>query len=352
MKLFTVGPVEMFPETLQESGIQLPYFRTSEFSEIMLHSERMMLELAEAPEGSHVIFLTASGTGAMEAAVINFLNADDYALTINGGAFGRRFVELCERHGIPQEVLHLRFGECLTEEALEATYREGMTTLLVNLDETSVGQLYDIDMISDFCRRHGLFLIVDAISAFLSDRIQVKKSGIDVLIMSSQKALALAPGISYVVLTPHALELLQTRGTNMMYFDFREYLKDGVRGQTPFTPAVGILLTMHSRLESICSAGIETVRSAIRALAVDFRTRVSELPIVIPDYPLSNAVTPLYFPDHNAKAVYSELREKYDITVTPSGGEAADYLLRVGHIGNLTIQDNDRLLAALKEVLA
>lgn len=351
MKLFTVGPVEMYPETLEESARQLPYFRTAEFSEIMLHSERMLLELAGASRGSRAVFLTASGTGAMEAAVINCLDQTDFVLTVDGGSFGHRFVQICQRHGITQEILHLDFGKTLSEQMLEASYHEGMTALLVNLHETSIGQLYDIEVISAFCRKHHLLLIVDAISAFLADEILMDRFGIDILILSSQKAFALAPGISAVILSPKAIELTQQRGTELMYFDFRDYLKDGERGQTPFTPAVGILLTLHTRLEGLVAVGREQARASIREIALDFRKKVFALPIEIPAYPHSNALTPLYFPQGNAKRIYERLCRDYDITITPTGGALSDYLLRVGHIGNLTTEDNDRLIGAMKEIL-
>lgn len=351
MKLFTVGPVEMYPETLEESSVQLPYFRTDEFSEIMKQSEKMLLELSDAPQGSRVVFLTASGTGAMEAAIINLLDKTDHALTVDGGSFGHRFAQMCDCHNIPQTVLHLDFGEVLTGDKLEAAYRSGMTVLLVNLHETSTGQLYDLDMLGAFCKKHGLLLIVDAISAFLADPISMERAGIDALITSSQKAFALAPGISTVTLSPRVIELLPRKGTNLMYFDFTDYLRNGERGQTPFTPAVGTLLTLNSRLKQITSDGLEQVRDAIRSLSEDFRKKVSALPINIPEYPLSNALTPLYFPDGNAMAVYKELRDRYGLTVTPNGGSLANYLLRVGHIGNVTAESIDQLVAALKELL-
>lgn len=351
MKLFTVGPVEMYPETLAESALQLPYFRTGEFSQVMLRLEQLMLDLTHAPQGSRSVFLTASGTGAMEAVVVNCLSSRDLVLTIDGGAFGQRFVQLCRRHGIPQNVLHLDFGERLTRQMLDDTYQEGMTALLVNLHETSVGQLYNLDMLGDFCKQNGLLLIVDAISAFLADPIDMEKAGIDVLIVSSQKALALAPGISAAVLSPRAIQATMERGTDFMYFDFRDYLMDGDRGQTPFTPAVGILLTMRSRLERVKSMGLDTVQMEIHKLAVYFREKVKTLPVQIPDYPHSNALTPIYFPQGNAQAVYDTLCRRHQINVTPSGGALADHLLRVGHIGNLTTADHDRLLEALAQIL-
>lgn len=351
MKLFTVGPVEMYPETLEQSVLQLPYFRTAEFSELVLRAESLLLELAGAPENARAVFLTASGTGGMEAAVMNCLGAQDKALIIDGGSFGHRFVQICERHGIPKETVKLEFGVRLTEEMLDKAYTEDMTALLVNLHETSTGQLYDIDLIHNFCVKYNLFLIVDAISCFLADPINMERFGIDVMITSSQKALALAPGISLVILSPRAIDIAQKRICNTIYFDFQDYLKNGERGQTPFTPAVGTLLTMYNRLEYIVSVGIESIQGSIRELAFDFRKKVEGLPVEIPEYPHSNALTPIYFPHKNAKQVYETLYKEYALNVTPSGGELGDLLLRVGHIGNLTTGDNDQLIHALYEIL-
>lgn len=352
MKIFTVGPVEMYPQTLKESSQQLPYFRTDEFSEMMLGSEQLLLNMAYAQDGSRAVFLTASGTGAMEATIINLLRPADRVLVVDGGSFGHRFVQMCARHNIPKETLSLPFGAALTREMLDAAYREDMTALLINVHETSTGQLYDLNMVDGFCKEHGLLLIVDAISSFLSDEVDMRKNGIDVLILSSQKAFALAPGISMVLLSPRALQLVGQRGTEMMYFDFRDYLKNGERGQTPFTPAVGILLTMHSRLVEIDRMGLENVRAGIRTVAEDLRAKVKRLPVQIPEYPLSNTLTPLYCPDGRAKELYQALRRDHKITITPNGGDLADKVLRVGHIGNLTTEDNSLLIEAMQKILA
>ena len=126
----------MYPETLEMSGKQLPYFRTSEFSEIMLENEVLLKESIHAPKESKVIFLTASGTAAMEAAVINCFTSDDRLLVIQGGSFGRRFSEICRIHKIPFDELILSFGEVLTKEKLEPYNKKGYSGLLVNLHET------------------------------------------------------------------------------------------------------------------------------------------------------------------------------------------------------------------------
>lgn len=99
MKVFTVGPVAMYPHTLEVAARPLPYFRTPEFSAMMLDSEQMLRRLLDAPADSYMVFLTASGTAAMEATVLNCLTEEDRVLLIDGGTFGHRFAEICKLHG-------------------------------------------------------------------------------------------------------------------------------------------------------------------------------------------------------------------------------------------------------------
>lgn len=350
MKLFTVGPVEMYPETLEESSRQLPYFRTREFSEMMLETEAILLKLADAPKESRSIFLTASGTAAMEASVMNCLTEEDHAMVINGGSFGHRFVQIVQRHGVPYTEVVLPFGQTLTPDMLEKHYQHNMTSLIVNLHETSIGQLYDLEMLHQFCRTHDLLFIVDAISAFLADEISMQRNDIDVLIMSSQKAFALAPGLSMVLLSPKGLARARHhQPPSCMYFDFQDYLTNGERGQPPYTPAVGTLLTLHKRLKQIDAQGIECTRKGIADIAHYFREKIRQLPIQIPSYPLSNALTPLYFPEGGARQLYEKLYAQ-GFNLTPCGGAIADKLLRVGHIGHLTCADIDLLIDAIKGI--
>lgn len=351
MTLFTVGPVEMFPSTLEVSGRQLPYFRTDEFSALMKEAEALMKKLSNAKEEDRVILLTASGTGAMEAAVMNCLDADDKILVINGGSFGRRFCELCGIHKLNYESLDLGFGEALTTEALSVYEGKGFTAILVNLDETSTGQLYDLGMLSSFCKRNGMYLIVDAISAFLADRIDFASDGIDVLIVSSQKALSLSPGLSLVEISARMIRRIEEIPQRTMYFDFRSHLKDMERGQTPFTPAVGTILELHQRLRDLDAIGIDEVIESTRRRAEYFRGLIKDLPVSIPNYRLSNAVTPIIFDNGGAYEIFRRLKDEYGLVVTPSGGDLRDRMVRVSHIGNLHTEDYDALVKAMKEVI-
>lgn len=349
MRLFTVGPVMMYPETLEESGRQLPYFRTAEFSAMMLDSEAVLKRLLGAEDASKVAFLTASGTGAMEAAVSNTLTSDDKVLIIVGGGFGRRFAEICDVHNIHHDSVDLEFGETLTGDRLEAFRGRGYSALLVNIDETSTGQLYDIHLLSDFCRSEGMMLIVDAISSFLADDLDMERDGIDEIILSSQKALSLEPGISMVVVSPRAYDRIRMIPSPSYYLDLDHHFIDQERGQTPFTPAVGTLINLNRMLHMVESKGLDRKISETAALASYFREGARRIGLIIPDYPLSNAVTPVLF-DGNATEVFESLRER-GITVTPSGGDLKNRLLRVGHIGNLSESDYDILLKELEGII-
>ena len=356
MKLFTIGPVEMFPYTVEESGKPLPYFRTPEFSQSVLHCAQMLKEFAHAQAEDEVIFLTCSGTGAMEATVINCLTKDDKVLIIDGGSFGARFVQLADLHGIPHDVITIRGEDALTEEILADYQDKDYTALLVNIDETSTAQLYSIEMLSDFCKRNQMYFIVDAISSFLLDEISFSKLRIDAMIVSSQKALALAPGLSFVIVSERMLdERVEQIESGNMYLDFKDHIINGKRGQTPFTPAVGVILQMEDRLEHIQAEGVDVVIRRAAEVAEDFRARIDQLPkdvIRLPSYPMSNACTALYFGGDRAKEVYETLRKDYGLVLTPSGGAMEHKLLRVGHLGNHSIDDNIELITALKEVLS
>lgn len=354
---FTVGPVQM-AETIRRIGAEeIPYFRTPEFSALMQENEQLMLEFMKAGEDSKALFLTGSGTSAMEAAVMNLFTKKDRLLIVNGGSFGDRFVKICRIHGIPYEEIRLESGRALRKEHLAPYSKGDFTGFLVNAHETSTGVLYDMDLISRFCREHNLWLVVDAISSFLSDEFRMKEWGVDLVLTGSQKALALPPGIAVLVLNGRAVKRVEENQVESLYFDLKEYLKDGLRGQTPYTPAVSILIQMNHRLRGIKEQGLPMEQQRIRALAEDFREKIKELPFEIVSEALSNAETPLHPTgkdrDGNpvsAYRIFQILKDEYGIFVCPNGGALAETVFRVGHIGNLTKEDNDTLIAAWKDM--
>lgn len=348
---FTVGPVMSSEEVLKIGGEQTPYFRNDEFSKVMFENEKLMKEFVYADNESRVVFITGSGTAAMEATVMNVFNENDKVLIVNGGGFGQRFVDLCQLHNISYDEIKLDFGCDITEEILDSYSNKGFTGFLVNICETSSGVYYNLDLISDFCQKNDIFLVVDAISSFLANPLSMSEQKIDVVITGSQKALACPPGISIIVLSKNALKRVENNECKCMYFDLKDALKNGERGQTPFTPAVSILLQINARLNEIeHSGGVEVEIKRTSIIANDFRDKISDLPFEIKTESLSNSVTALFCKSGSAKEIVDKLKFDYDIWVNPNGGELADKMFRVGHIGDLTIEDNDKLIEAFHDL--
>ena len=157
---FTVGPVQSSDRVRAIGAEQVPYFRTPEFSAVMLENEQLMKKFAKAGDDARTVFLTGSGTAAMEAAVMNLFDRHDKVLVVNGGSFGQRFADLCQLHEIPHEEIRLETGRALTADHLASYAGRGFTGFLVNVHETSTGVHYNMELISRFCRENGLFLVV------------------------------------------------------------------------------------------------------------------------------------------------------------------------------------------------
>lgn len=348
---FTVGPVMTDPGILKISGQSSPYFRTPEFSDIMLENENLMLRYFHAPQHSRTVFLTTSGTGAMESCVINILDTADKVLVINGGTFGKRFVELCALHHRPFTEIPVAFGHQLKAAQLERYAGQGFTALLVNMGETSSGTLYDMQLISDFCRRQGILLIVDAISSFIADELDMEALGAAAVITGSQKALAVHPGIAVVALSPEALKRVERHDEECLYLSMKQALKNGERGQTPFTPAVTTLLEINRRLHLIDKeGGIRQAHEKIAAIAAQFRTFIRDYPFDFVSESPSNAVTALMPRNVTARSIIETMKTDYHIWLCPNGGELADKVFRVGHIGHITSEDNRSLFSAFADM--
>ena len=350
---FTVGPVQSSDAVRAIGGEDVPYFRTAEFSSIMLENERLIKKFAHTSEDSRVVFMTCSGSGGMETAIMNTLTKEDKALVINGGSFGERFVELQQLHEIPYTEIKIEHGRALNPEHLAPYEGKGYTAFLLQKHETSTGVHFNIDLVSDFCKRNGCFLIVDTISTFLCDPFDMAKLDAGVMITGSQKALACPPGIAVMALAPSALKRIEKTKCCCQYLDLKLALKNQERGQTPWTPAVGVLLQMNARLKEIDAAGGDAVEiSRVAELASYFRNKLKEhnLPFEIISESLSNAVTPLHPTTQSAFEIFLKIKEEYGMWICPNGGEMKNTVFRIGHIGYLHKKDYDKLIEAFLDL--
>ena len=345
--IFTPGPVKMSEEILPVGAQQTPYFRNSKFSDVTFACENMLLDMVNAPKGSKVLFLTASGTAGMESAVMNLLTKDDHALVVNGGGFGARFVDICATHDVPHHNFKVKDTNLCDIEYLAPN--EAYTALVVNAHETSLGHLYDLNAMGNYAKKKNLLFIVDAISMLVTDPLDMQQSNIDVVIASSQKGLALPPGLTMVILAPKAIKQLQD--IQSLYFNFKDYLKNGERGQTPYTPAVTIMLQLQARLNQIQKrGGVKQSIAHAKGIAEYFRQNIKALPVKEYSPFMPNAMTSLTPTDgKSAMDIVNDLEEHYKVMVCPNGGPERDIVFRVSHMGEMTKAYTDILIDALHD---
>lgn len=342
--IFTPGPV-MMSKKIKKIGQKQPnYFRNNEFSQILLDCQDMLLNIANAPKNSKVIFLGGSGTLGLEASVLNFLDMQKKATVLNGGDFGARFAEICNKNNLHFDEIKLQKNEPLNFSKINTN----IDIFFTNAHETTIGRLYDIEKIGKFCTQNDILLIVDAISAFIGDKIDMKSQNIDVLIISSNKGLALPPGLVMIILSPKAINNLVK--TKSLYCDFALYLENIKRGQTPFTPPILIIYQLQARLKQIQKMQIRKCNKKVEKLANYFRANIKNLPFEFYSTDMANSMSALVLTNgEKAYKFIEKFEKKYNIVLTPSGGGLKDTLVRVAHIGELRKKDFDYLIFCLED---
>jgi len=327
---------------------QPPYCRTREFSQLT-HSILEGLGYVFQTAGP-VVILTGSGTAAMEAAALNFLCGDDKALVVNAGTFGQRWCDLCAVHGISYEAMALEAGEDLDLGSLSSALSKGVTVLFVTAHETSTGALFDIEAIGRLTRELGVLLVVDAISSVCADRFLMDEWHVDVAVLSSQKALALPPGLAFIAMGDRALSRLEDIRPKTLYMNVREYLTNQKRGQMPFTPAIGLFLQLHQRLLDIREMTLDHLIRQHQEKASEFREALKTLPFdTLPQRP-SNAMTAVSCGELDAHGIVQALRTDHAIEVAPNGGALKSRVFRVSHMGEHHPEDSRALVKALEDV--
>lgn len=339
-----VFPCEIEPDMRQIAAGEIPYMRTSEFSDIVKECERNLLALAKC-QGGRAIIYTASGTGAMDAVVTNYVSAKGSAHVIVGGSFGRRWRELCRYYDIPATSTEVEFARDLDYDALDSTIAESKpAVLLCHHHETSTGQRFDLQKLSAICRRHGVSLVVDAVSSFLSEPLDMDACGIDVLVTSSQKGLNIQPGLSIVLLSAHLNDFEFAHRS--YYFDFAENLRNLTRGQTPYSPATMLFLQLQERLRRlIATGGAEANIERVARRARHFRELCDKYGWERPAETPANCITG-FFVRRNADRLFREMIAR-GYFIMPGGTPA---YFRVAHLGEQTDAQLDALAAAIHEI--
>jgi aspartate aminotransferase-like enzyme len=307
-----------------------------------------------------VLTFASSGTGAMEAAVVNMFSPGDKVLAVSIGAFGDRFATIAETFGLEVEKLAFEWGKpadpAKVAEALAADAGGRIKGVLVTHNETSTGVTNDVEAIAGLTRSTGRLLVVDAISSLGAIDLKMDAWGVDVVVTGSQKALMNAPGLAFAAVSEKGWEAYGRSRLPKFYWDFKKY-KDGIHRLSenpPYTPAISLVLAQNEAVKILLEEGLENVFARHRKYALATQAAVAALGLSLLPAPehSSNVITAVRPPSGCAIGdVIKDMNVNYDVMVV--GGQKAlkGKLLRIGHCGHFSRFDLVRTFAALELAL-
>ena len=349
-RLFTPGPVEVPPRVLRALSQPPPHHRTDGFRATLLAvTEKLRTLHGTAGE---VWLLPASGTGAMEAAVVNLMSPKRRGLAIGGGKFGERWGALLDAYAVPNQKLAVEWGASVDPGAVAAALEgdSAIDTVFATHSETSTGALHDIEAIARITRPRNVRLVVDAITSLGIHPLVQDAWGIDVVVCGSQKGLMIPPGIATVSLAPWAKDAIDAPALPRFYFDLRKARKSLTVGETAFTPPVSLVLALAESLSMIEEEGLAEVHRRHAALSRAMRAGATSLGFATFAAHPSHAVTALRPPAGvEAGAVVKRLRERHGMILAGGQDQLKGVILRAGHMGAYDLADIQALVSALSE---
>ncbi|MGH7857061.1 MAG: pyridoxal-phosphate-dependent aminotransferase family protein, partial [Candidatus Binatia bacterium] len=296
--LLAPGPTPVPPEVALRMAEPMIHHRTPEFSKIFAEVRMGLRKLFQTSE--EVLMLAASGTGAMEAAVVNLLAPADRVLVVNGGKFGERWSRICEAYGVQVEEIRVAWGEAVRADAVKQALGRfpDVKAVFVQASETSTTAVHPVEEIAALTRDRDVLLVVDGITAVGVYDLPMDRWGIDVLITGSQKALMLPPGLGCIALSSRAWKRAEERRLPAFYFDLKRERKNHADNTTAYTPAVSLVIGLHSVLGMLEAEGLPNVfaRHARLAEATRSAVRALGLRLLAPAAP-SPAATGLFLPE-------------------------------------------------------
>lgn len=325
---------------------------------------KMMAEVTENLKWLHqtqndVLVMTASGTGTMEAGIINFLSRGDRVLCGCNGKFGDRWAEVGEAYGLEVEKITAEWGKPLDpeqfREKLEADSEKQIKAVILTHSETSTGVLNDLETINRHVKAHGEALIIlDAVTSLGAVNLPIDELGIDVVGSGSQKGYMIPPGLGFVAVSPKAWEAYKNANLPRYYFDLGKYRKDAAKNTTPFTPPVNLFFALQASLNMMKAEGLENIFARHQRLTETTRAAVKALglPLFAPDEVASTAVTAVAPPAGvDAEEIRALMKKRFDIALAGGQNHLKGKIFRIGHLGFVCDRDVLTCIAALEAVL-
>jgi aspartate aminotransferase-like enzyme len=353
-RLFTPGPTQV-PERVQVAmSNPLVHHRGSEFKRIFKGVIEDLKYFFQT-EGD-VIALTASGTGAMEACVVNILSKNDRVLTVSGGKFGERWGQLCQTYGADAHIMEVPWGQAVNPSDIKSYLEKHSETAAVFLthSETSTGVAADIQSIAEIVRNHpDTLLVVDAITSAGVLPFKMQEWGIDVAVTGSQKGLMCPPGLAAVALNDRAWQKINASDISKFYFDLLKEKKAQENMTSAWTPGITLFMGLREALKMIRDEGLENMWQGYELLAHATREAVKAVGLdLFAQFP-SNSLTAVKLPESIDGVKFKRhLREKYGITVAGGQAQLKGKIIRIAHMGYCDTLDMVAMVSALELALA
>ena len=305
-----------------------------------------------------VLMLTASGTGAMEAAIINFLSPGDRVLVGNNGKFGERWGKLSRAFGLQVTEITAEWGQPLDPEdfraELEADSPKAIKATIITHSETSTGVLNDLETINRHVKAHGESLIVvDAVTSLGATSVPVDSWGLDVVASGSQKGYMIPPGLGFVSVSQKAWKAYETAKLPRFYLDLGAYKKATDKNSSPFTPPVNLMYGLQAALKMMQAEGLAAIFARHQRLQQITRAGVAALglPLFAPEQSASPAITAVAPVGVEAEQIRSIMRKQFDIALAGGQDHLKGKIFRIGHLGFACERDMLTVLAALEVTL-
>lgn len=352
-RLFTPGPTPVPEHVMLKMAEPIIHHRNPEFNEVLTRVNQNLKYLFQTEQP--VLTLTSSGTGGVESTFVSLFSPGDTIISVNGGKFGERWVKMPKAYGLKVVEIKVEWGKAPTAQQILDALRAHPETKGVYLthSETSTGTATDVKALSKLIRENSNALVcVDGITAVGAHELRFDEWGLDVCVTGSQKGLMIPPGLAFVALSKRAIAAMETSTLPKFYFDLRKALKSYEKNDTPWTPAVSLVIGVDSALEMLRAEGIENIWRRHERLATAVRSGVVALGLkLFSEFP-SYAVTPVWLPEGMDWKVFNKiLKSKYGITIAGGQDDYAGKIFRISHLGYYDELDMVTMVAALEMTL-
>lgn len=355
--LMIPGPTPV-PESVMLDIARHPIgHRSSEFSSIL---EEVYANLKYVFQTQNDVFIyTASGTGAMCAALENLINQGDKVLCLVIGNFGNRWAKIAQSRGAIVEKIEVEAGQIIDPEELRAKLAEDVNKeikiVTLTHSATSTGAANDIKTLCSIIREHGALSVVDGVTSVCAMPCKPDEWGIDVLVSGSQKGFMVPPGLAFLTANERAWKVYEECKYPSFYFDWGAYRKSTRANSTPFTPAVNLITGLNTALRMIKDEGIENVNARHKkyALALRKALRAINLDLLVKnDENASYSITSILPPEGvSVPDIRKYLKEDFDIVVANGQNQLKDKIFRIGTLGFVCERDLIASVGALEAVL-